>query len=240
MRLHLVLLVLGAVVPGCGRLTPPLARHTPAATISRYVQALERDDPLSAYRLLAPPTQQRIAYRDFADTWRKMARERAGQAASLRRSQGPGPAQALIHLGDGARLVLQQDGQQRWRLAEPVPGRARPQTPEEALRLLLQAAEQRSYPAVMRLFSPVQRRAIEAELTERIERLRDALTSPIDSHPQVNNGRSPPGQGRPTIEVKGDQARFQYDPRFYIDLRKDSGRGRPDDADAGWYIQDLN
>ena len=85
-------------------------------------------------------------------------------------------------------------------------------TPQEALRLLLLAAEQRNFSALLRILSSEQRQALEAQLSERIERLRAALL-------------------RPSIEVSGDRARIEYDPRFFIELTREGG---------SWRVTDLN
>jgi hypothetical protein len=80
---------------------------------------------------------------------------------------------------------------------------------------LATAVEQRNYFAALRLLSRGERQAIELELRERVERLRSSLAR---------------RQALP-IEVHGNRARYQYDPRFFIDLVRE---------EAGWRVLDLN
>ena len=85
-------------------------------------------------------------------------------------------------------------------------------SPQDVLKLLLLAVEKRNYPALLRLLSTEERKALEAQLSERIDRLRAALV-------------------KPTIEVRGDRARIEYDPRFFVDLVREGD---------SWRIADLN
>lgn len=99
-----------------------------------------------------------------------------------------------------------------WRLGDANLQTVFAPTPQDALRLLLSAVEQRSYLALLRLLSEDERRALEAQISERIERLRASLV-------------------KPTIEVRGDRARIEYDPRFFIELVREGN---------SWRIADLN
>lgn len=210
-RLLLAVLALGPLLPGCVR-PPP----SPAEALVRVARALGGDDPQAAYQLLDEPTRTQLPYKVFEERFRDTAPERRAQAAALtRRARGPLQTTAVISFSDGTQLAL-----------ERAPGPLRPyllrdlrlegaqaRSPEEALQLLVAAAEARSYAAVLRLLTPAQRQAIEAELRERVEKLRGAL------------------QRRQALDIKGDRARLQYDPRFYIDLKKERD---------GWRVQDLN
>ncbi|MCS6915631.1 MAG: hypothetical protein RMK29_00015 [Myxococcales bacterium] len=211
MHLLLLLLVLGSLVPACGR--PPPA--TAAQTLLHYAQALEGDDPQGVYRLLDEPTRAQIPYEEFAQRWRDTAQERQAQARAIRRSlRALPPPLAHVTLADGMRLSLERaphGGQ--WLVRDVRWQGARADTPEEALRLLLEAAERRSYAAVLQLLTSAQRQLVEAEVRERVDRLRAALSR------------------RQPIEIRGERARLQYDPRFYIELRKEP---------EGWRVHDLN
>lgn len=211
MHLLLPLLVLGSLVPACGR--PPPA--TAAQTLLRYAQALEGDDPQAVYRLLDEPTRARLSWEEFAQRWRDTPEERRAQARAVRRTVSAlPPPLAHVIFADGMKLSLERaPAGGAWLLRDVRLQGARTDTPEEALRLLLAAAEQRSYAAVLRLLTSAQRQIVEAEVRERLDRLRAAL------------GRRQP------IEVKGERARLQYDPRFYIELRKEP---------EGWRVHDLN
>ena len=223
---------------------------TPLLTLSRYREALERDDPKAAYALLGQAVQQSLPYEQFAQQWQDTKAERSAQAAQLRQvlggglaragapaepkhsaAAGPvGPAvaptltvRAVVTLPQGAQLILAPEtaaqfvaGQSSlWRVLDPDLRAVRAQTPEAALRLLLAAAEQRNYPALLRLLTKSERQSLEAELTERIERLRANLS-----------------RGQPIeTTTTADRARIQYDPRFFIDLRREQD---------GWRIADFN
>jgi hypothetical protein len=126
-----------------------------------------------------------------------------------------------LTLPQGAQLILEPVPAERfvlgkpsaWRILDPDLQVVRAASPEAVLRLLLAAAEQRQYPALLRLLTRGERQSLEAELTERLERLRAHLS-----------------QGAP-VESTGERARLQYDPRFFIDLKREP---------EGWRIADFN
>jgi hypothetical protein len=250
LRFMLCGLAVSLALAGCAA-RPPTAL-TPLLTLSRYREALERDDPKAAYALLGQAVQQSLPYDQFAQQWQDTKAERSTQAAQLSQVLGGGlarvgaPAEpklsaaagpvgsavtptltvrAVVTLPQGAQLILAPApaaqfvaGQSSlWRGLDPDLRAVRAQTPEAALRLLLAAAEQRNYPALLRLLTKSERQSLEAELTERIERLRANLSrgQPIET----------------TTETTTDRARIQYDPRFFIDLRREQD---------GWRIADFN
>lgn len=208
--------VLSAV--GCARPQPDPALQT----IRSYQQALIKDDAQAAYALLSPSLQQGLPREQFEQLWQQQRPERLEQARQLGQLLGGGgrklghppglSARALLTLPQGTQLAVVPAGS-AWRVAEPDLQQVRARSPEEALQLLLVAVEQRSYPALLRLLSASERQALEAELRERVERLRSTLS-----------------KGQP-VEVSGDRARLQYDPRFFIDLKRE-----PD----GWRVLDFN
>ena len=133
-------------------------------------------------------------------------------------------ARAVVTLPQGSQLVLAPASAAAtdrflagrpslWRVLDPDLQIIRAPTPEAALRLLVAAAEQRNYPALLRLLTRAERQSLEAELAERLERLRSTLAR---------------GQ---QLETTSDRARLQYDPRFFIDLRREQD---------GWRIADFN
>lgn len=201
---------------GCG--LP--ARISQRQFLTQVTQSLEQGDPQRAYRLLDAPTRRTLPYPDFAALFLATQTERRERARALHRQvkvRSPGNALAMLSLGDGTRVEMQEE-RGGWRLTDLGAVTVCPQTPEEAMRLLLAAAEGRSYAAVMRLFSPSQRQAIEAELRERIERLRAAL------------------QRKQPLEARGDRIRLQYDPRFFIELQRETSQA----GATGWRVIDLN
>lgn len=203
---------------GCAR-----PQADPALQVIRsYQQALVRDDAQAAYALLSPSLQQGLPREQFEQLWQQQRPERIEQARQLGQliDKKDGKlgrpsalsARALLTLPQGTQLAVVPAGN-AWRVAEPDLQQVRARTPEEALQLLLLAVEQRSYPALLRLLSASERQALEAELRERAERLRSTLSK---------------GQ---SVDVSGDRARLQYDPRFFIDLKREP---------EGWRVIDFN
>lgn len=204
---------------GCARPQPDPALQA----IRSYQQALVKDDAQAAYALLSPSLAQGLPREQFDQLWQQQRPERLEQARQLGqlldKGSGGKPgrlpglgARALLTLPQGTQLTVVPAGG-AWRVAEPDLQQVRARTPEEALQLLLLAVEQRSYPALLRLLSASERQALEAELRERADRLRSTLS-----------------KGQP-VDVSGDRARLQYDPRFFIDLKRE-----PD----GWRVLDFN
>src|SRR5262249_43026265 len=141
---------------------PPPA--TPQSTLTRYREALEREDPQAAYQLLSASVQQTLSYEQFAKEWRDTAVERAAQARQLRdltwshiarapspsaAASGP-PLQAMVTLVQGTQVTLapslsmsmstpmsmsKSRGPGEWRVTDPELGATRTPTPEAALRL---------------------------------------------------------------------------------------------------------
>ncbi len=198
-------------MPGCGHQPPP----SPEPMLRRYMQALVSDNPRGAYQLLDGPTQEKLPYPRFLYEWRNNPTERAEQAAALKkRLAEPVTVHAVVKGGARQATFLWVPGRTgSWVLLDPDLRAARPESPEEALRILVAAADERSYEAVLRVLSPSQRALIETELRERIGLMRAALS----------RGRQ--------AEVNGNTARYEYDPRFHVELRKEQG---------AWWVVDLN
>lgn len=188
-------------------------------TLRRYAQAIASDDSRAAYKLLAPSVTARLPAPEFDKQWRENRKELTEQRLLLERL-GDKPAdavheQALLRLPQGSVLRLLAETKPTgtvWLLSDANLQRVTAPTPEDVLKLLLLAAEQRNFPAILRLLSADERRALEAQLSERIERLRAALI-------------------KPNIEIRGDRAKIEYDPRFFIELRREG---------ESWRIADLN
>lgn len=214
----LVVAAVAVLGGGCTRSRPDPVLQA----LHGYHQALERDDPQAAYALLSPSLQQGLPREQFEQLWQQQRPERIEQARQLGQLLGPAGGalrqpgalsqRALLTLPQGAQLAVTPVGG-GWRVSEPDLQLVRAATPEDALRLLLAAVEQRSYPAMLRLLSASERQTLEAELRERAERLRATLS----------RGQTP--------EVNGERARLQYDPRFFIELKREAD---------GWRIADFN
>lgn len=197
-------------------------------TLAAYREALRRDDPASAYLLMAPTVKARTNYEQFTAQWRETQPERLAQLKLLSEEHVPSPAstnqlslQALVSLPQGTALLLippSGRSQSGWRIADPDLSTVHADTPEQVLRLLIDAIEQRNYFALLRLLSASERQALEGELKERLERLRASMS-------RRQNAAQPP------LEVRGDRAHYQYDPRFFVDLVREKD---------GWRVLDLN
>lgn len=242
----------GHPLAGEGRGASGVVLDDAQAFARRYLQLLDRDDAIAAYALLGRDVQARIGLAAFQTQWTESREERQLQAAALRaqlqaRAAVPVTVRALITLDSGVRIELSDRGD-GLRLNDPELRSARPRTPTEALRLLLRAAEQRDLPALLRVLSPAQRQRMEDELNERIALLRRALYhSPTAAQEtrlpagakierKVKSGPGLPSQTSQTnqanqIDQRGDRARFRYDPRFFIDLRRDQD---------SWWVEELN
>lgn len=192
---------------------------SPSATLKRYAEALAKDDSHTAYLLLSPSLRSTLREEDFDKQWRDSRTERDEQRQQVLTLLSMGPRamseRAELRLAYGSVVHLSAVSStlgKSWLLSDASLRAVSASTPADALRLLLLAAEQRNFPALLRLLSSEQRRALEAQLSERIERLRAALL-------------------RPNFEVSGDHARIEYDPRFFIELTREGD---------GWRITDLN
>lgn len=214
-RAATVYAVVGVLIcAGCGS-----AVGTAKDTLRSYASALAKDDARAAYLLLAPSLRRTLSVEDFEKQWREQRSERAEQRQqvstmlSSRRSELTERAELRLAQGSLVRLTAETQPLGRvWLLDDANLRAVAAQSPHDVLKMLLVAVEQRSYSALLRLLSASERQALEAQLSERLERLRAALV-------------------RPTITVKGDHARIEYDPRFFIDLVREG---------ESWRIADLN
>jgi hypothetical protein len=205
-----VLLYAGCVTSGA---------RAPAETLRSYSKAIASDSPAAAYQLLSPTLQRAVPLEEFTKQWRdnrsELAEQRQQLLALLAKPDGALTQHAEVRLAQGS--VVRLDGApqrfgQAWLLSDANLQVVAAHSPQDVLRLLLLAVEQRNYAALLRLLSADERRALEAQLNERVERLRGSLV-------------------RPNIEIKGDHARIEYDPRFFIDLVREGD---------SWRIADLN
>lgn len=260
-------LLLWVLLTGCGHSRRgAAAADTPVQALSRYRDALERNDARAAYALLAEPLRQALPLSAFQQQWDESATERAAQAAALGsalRGAAPGLSQqAVVTLSSGTQLVLAAEpgtgagagagtgvvtAAPSWRVVDPDLSRVRADTPEAALKLLLDAVDQRSFPAMLRLLAPAERQLIEAEIRERAEKLRAVLSRGLANLAEPGAGPEgaqatetgatrrpgtttpapptlPPSTTRPGLtfsrDARGERMRLQYDPRFFIELQR--------------------
>lgn len=192
---------------------------TPQATLRSYTKALADDDARAAYQLFSPTLQRSLPYEEFEKQWRENGSERALQRQQIlaqlssRSSELTERAELRLSQGSAVQLVAARTMVGKsWQLVDANLQAVAAGSPQDVLKLLLLAVEKRNYPALLRLLSTEERKALEAQLSERIDRLRAALV-------------------KPTIDVRGDRARIEYDPRFFVDLVREGD---------SWRIADLN
>lgn len=209
--------VFGCAVTGGGQ-----AVSGSRGALAAYLEVLRKDDSDAAYGLLSSSLKQSIPKEQFLKQWQTMPQERAAQAAQLRALLDSSSMQdglrrsASYALPTGGQLLLVPVSQQssaRWVLTDGDLQTLVAKTPEAALRQLIVAVEQRNYSALLRLLTSSERQSLEAELRERLDRLRATMAK------------------QPSLEVTGDRARLLYDPRFFIELKRE-----PD----GWRISEFN
>jgi hypothetical protein len=194
-------LLLLCLATGCAPLPAP------DSAVAAYRAALRADDPRGAYRLLSAAERARTSEQDFVSRWRTSARERSSQALAL--ADAHARLRALATVGDERQpLVLEREG---WRVVSPERERRGAATPDELIGSLIDALTRRDTEAFLALLAEPLRASLLDALGERLSRL------------QAYDRR--PGN------VTGEQVRVRYDPRFFLELRREGDR---------WKIADFN
>jgi hypothetical protein len=201
------LVALAIVVVGCAH--HPTARLDPQLTLHAWSEAIAHNDPHTAYALLSSSLKSRLSESDFTLQWKAAPAELSEQQDGVRTATVN--RQAAVHQRDGRALVLARENG-LWRLAGPRPSDEGAETPEEALRRLIDALDARDFDALLRVLAEPLRSSIEQALSDRLEKLRAS----------VKKGG---------IEASGDHARIRYDSRYHIDLIQENGR---------WRVRDFN
>jgi hypothetical protein len=198
---------LAILAVGCAH--HPAARLDPQLGLRAWSEAIAHNDPHTAYALLSSSVKSRVGESDFTLQWKAAPAELSDQQDSLRAATVN--RQAAVHQRDGRALVLvREDG--LWRVASPRPRDEGADSPEEALRRLVDALDARDFDAVLRVLAEPLRSSLEQALGERLEKLRASIK-------------------KGGIEASGDHARIRYDSRYHIDLIQENGR---------WRIRDFN
>lgn len=214
----------------------------PRQTLDQYRRALASDNAQAAYDLLSPDAQTSVPRELFTNVWGSTKEERAEQQtqlATLDSQRGHPDRQGarlipLLRLSmSGGSLVpselqLSAGPTGVWRVASPELAPLATTTPEGALRALLEALDGRNLALMLRLLSPATRQAVEDELQERAERLRAALAAGLGAPSEPSR---PNTSSLPRLELTGNRARLQYDPRFFIELVREKD---------GWRVRDMN
>lgn len=198
----------GLLSMGCGRSGAP-ANH-PRSALRAYVAAVEANRPKAAYGFLSAKVHKRLSFRAFSRRWRKNYREIRAQARAMRAALTKRKAyQVQARVRRGKRRVVLELEKGQWRIAGGVDSGFAPQTPQEAILALVRAVESRNFAAFLKLLSAPRRRALLRQIGLRIEKLKANLDR--------------------EVQVNGDIARLQYDPKYWIQLVRENGAWRVDD-----------
>lgn len=142
-------LVLALALAACGGVgqTAPAQRG-----VTALVEALRKDDPRAAYRLLSKATRKRVSYEEFALQWQASAAERAWQADRLDaalRAQPDVDERALVTYADGRTIALEREGS-RWRLDDALVSRVRARRPRDTIEMFTHALRNRDLESLLR------------------------------------------------------------------------------------------
>ena len=206
----LAALLLGSAC-GHGRPLSPSASADPTGLLQAWSRAVARNDPHAAYGLLSSATRAQLSELAFTTEWRASAEERQTQATELHAQAGKRAWRETAQVVSGGRtspVVRESVG---WRIGSPRRTDLGAPTPEDALKRFVQALEERSFDAFLRLLAEPLRGVVERELADRLTGLRTAVGKPI--------------------AVEGEHARVRYDSHYHIDLRRENGQ---------WQVVDFN
>jgi hypothetical protein len=201
------LVALTILMVGCAHRPP--ARIDPQLTLHAWSEAIAHNDPHTAYGLLSSSVKARLSEPDFTLQWKAAPGELSEQQDSLHAATVN--RQAAVRQRDGRALLLRREDR-LWRLTTARPIDEGADTPEEALRRLVEALDSRDFDAVLRVLADPLRSSLEQALSDRLEKLRASMK-------------------KGGIEASGDHARIRYDSRYHIDLIQENGR---------WHIRDFN
>ncbi len=214
MRRALVL----CVVAGCTIGRGSGSTDAPARDlVHRYRAALAANDPRAAYSLLAEGVRKTLPYEEFARRWRDRELERSRQAFALNvlleeGEQSGERGRLTTSDGRSTELVRETGG---WRFEAPLLSSSRAATPEEALRQLSGAVEERSIDGILATLTNARR--------ERLSELLGTFAAGLRAHAGDN------------VDISGDRATLTWSDgtrRFRVVLRREEGAWRVDDFSA--------
>ncbi|HKA86568.1 MAG TPA: hypothetical protein VKE22_02845 [Haliangiales bacterium] len=212
-RALLLICLLAACARGGSASTDAPARDL----VHRYRAALAADDPRAAYALLADGVRKNLPYEEFARRWRERELERKRQSIALSALLDEGAQsgeRGRLTTSDGrsTELVRETSG---WRLEAPLLSSARAATPEEVLRQLSGAVEERSIDGILATLTNARR--------ERMSELLGTFAAGLRAH------------AGDTVDVSGDRATLTWSDgtrRFRVVMRREEGTWRVDDFSA--------
>jgi hypothetical protein len=201
------LCLLALLAMGCGA----VQHGGPQDVLRKYIAAINANQPAVAYALMEEGVRRQTTLNEFIARWKTVQPELKEQAAQLRETLAkPIKARAQISYPTGTRAGLVFDDN-TWQIEEGIAVTVATATPIDALRAFVRAVEQRNYDAVMKLLAKQVRENIERDIGERVTKLKQSLSQ--------------------EIEVTGNKARLQYDPRYRIELTNEDGQWKVMDFD---------
>ena len=205
------LLLAAAAAIGCAHAPPASPRPSadPEPALVAWRAAISKNDAHAAYALLSASRRARVSENDFALQWKAAQADLSAQEDAIAAPHTL--RQATGELSDGRAWPLVREGD-RWRLATVHPLAPGGDTPEDALRRLIAAVDERDFDAVLGLLAEPLRETLAQALSDRGARLKAALR-------------------RGPIEASGNTARIRYDTRYHLDLVQENGR---------WRVADFN
>jgi hypothetical protein len=189
-------------------------QRSAAVTAGEWARAARAGDREAAYALLADPVRRRVSADEFARRWRAAEVERERQAAALGEALRAGATLGeRARIGDGpSHLVTLTREPEGWRLETPLVPAPGARTPEEALRQLADAIDDRSLAGVLRLLT--------SERQDGVRQTLDGFASGLRAH----LGES--------IEITADRATLVWTEdgkRWRVVLKREAGTWRIDD-----------
>ena len=203
-----------ALLAGCAG-GPRMVAVPPSVVAMAWADAVARNDPHGAYALLAAPIRKAVTYEDFARRWQQTQAERQSQARSLTAAASDGGLgeTAQLTLADGKVVTLTHEAN-GWRVDNPLLSTTRAPEVQDALRLLAQAVDERSFDSTMRVLTSTRRDGLREVL--------DGFATGIRSH--IGD----------EVEITADRARFSFSDRkrkWLIKLKREDGDWRIDDIE---------
>lgn len=208
MRLAMIASYVLFVVWALGGCRPEADPYHPKTALADYVSHVEDNDAKAAYQMLSKKIRRGLSFEAFARKWKKNYAELRVQAADIKKRLGKHKlyeVHARLTLGKRRSVTFNHESR-RWRIVAGVGGGVDAPTPRDAIRGLVKALESKNFSAFLKLMSSERRKQFLKEINLRLEKLK------------ANVDRD--------IEVTGNRARLQYDPRFWIMLLKENGAWR--------------
>jgi hypothetical protein len=154
--------------------------QSPEALRDAWARALTFADPKPAYALLAPTVRARVPYREFAERWKRDAKERAilaKQAAALP-AELEVVARNATTVHDGGVVLRWTYVGDAWQLVDGLPGARAASTPAAAIRGFIAAISSAQLQRAERYLADALVEALREDWSSRVEAIEAALARP--------------------------------------------------------------